>query len=369
MNPIIPASVHSIALLLALCVQWSGTPLAGAWFIFHCAGCVLLLYNGKYPKEKDPIWWASITWLIALCLSTFIIAPTNGAGQTVAFLAAMPTLALCLRKEHLPAYCSCFLAVFTLYGLGLIIQEIIGVQYTSYNVDDRRAWPLMDPNNAAAVVNMALIPCLYAFIMGRRSIFPHLCAILAAALWTTGSIAGGTVAAGSLLVFICSRYGWRAAIIPILFSEMTAIFIHIFHPDKMFSLLMRVVDRFEIWQGSWIMLWGRPWGGLGLGSFGFYYKMVRTEMFSAGYFAHNDLLQLAIEMGIPCAMTLLALILTVIATTCRNNIVSACVVLAIVAQSMSEMQLYLPSISLGIGLALAAHRFLPEKKRKAIDLR
>ena len=75
-------------------------------------------------------------------------------------------------------------------------------------------------------------------------------------------------------------------------------------------------SRFVIWQSSWAMLQDAPWHGLGAGIYGLAYPPYRlaTDK-SAGHFAHNDLLQLAIELGWPgvmlCVMAVLALFVMV----------------------------------------------------------
>jgi hypothetical protein len=67
-------------------------------------------------------------------------------------LSAAPILGLCLQKKHLKSYLIGFGTVLTLYAIGLIAQMLLGVKYTTY--DAGYAWPLLDPNNAAAVFKL-----------------------------------------------------------------------------------------------------------------------------------------------------------------------------------------------------------------------
>ena len=92
-----------------------------------------------------------------------------------------------------------------------------------------------------------------------------------------------------------------------------------------------------------------------MGTFGTYYQQVRIETDTGGWYAHNDILQLAIEMGFPAVLVFCELFSIVAVTTTRRNIVSACVLLALFLQAMVEFQFYVPAVSIIAGLALAHH--------------
>src|SRR4051794_31723507 len=101
----LPAFLHATAFAITLFVQFWGSPLAGAWLFFHLAGCAALLYTGTYPKNQNLAWYAVLVWLLAVGMSTFLFTPIQNGAAIMWILAAMPTLALCLRKEHLKPYC------------------------------------------------------------------------------------------------------------------------------------------------------------------------------------------------------------------------------------------------------------------------
>lgn len=66
-------------------------------------------------------------------------------------------------------------------------------------------------------------------------------------------------------------------------------------------------ERFLIWERAWQLLRSSPWLGVGLGMFPLVWPPFRhPEDGSAGYFAHNDYLQIWIEAGLPGLMLLLA---------------------------------------------------------------
>lgn len=65
-------------------------------------------------------------------------------------------------------------------------------------------------------------------------------------------------------------------------------------------------ERFLIWERAWQLLMSSPWLGVGLGMFPLVWPPFRhPEDGSAGYFAHNDYLQIWIEAGLPGLLLLL----------------------------------------------------------------
>jgi len=345
------------------------SPLAGAWLPFHLAACVLLL---KESPKKNAVWYACLAWLLTLVIATFFIAPllpnyfTNPAATFWA-LSAMPIMGLCVTKTHLKPYTICFGTVLVLYAAGLIVQMLAGVQYTTYNVEGY-AWPLLDPNNAAAVLNIALIPCLWLALRDYR--WNDLVFVFAGAMIVTLSKAGMLVAAAVYGILLIERYGRKMLLATLLL--IAALFPFQFAWDIGFNIFDKAIyslnDRLPIWRASLHML-VLPFTGLGIGSFGHYYQQVRTETYTAGWYAHNDALQFAIELGIPAALVFCGLVVTVIATTRKHNIAPACAMLAVLLMALVEFQFYLPVISLLMGLALAWHIYgvTPPKQRSWID--
>lgn len=361
----LPAILHTLALLIGLCVQSMASPLACSWLFFHLAGCAVLLYNGRYIILHGWVWWATLGWLTTLGVSCFLLAPIPGAASVMFVLASMPSLAICLRHEHVKPYCWCFGSVIVLYAVGLLVQAGFHVTYDNYNLGDRYAWPMLDPNNGAALLNLALIPLTWLmFYKDLRFFFPSV--IVAAALSVTGSFAGMIEAAFGLVAITSARYGAATLLTWIIFSMVELVAIFYARPGLIIDAITKFETRFPIWQASWQLLWIRPWFGLGLGSYGVYYHQVRTEDYTGGWFAHNDLLQLAIEMGMPCAAAFLVLIIAISVTSRVKNIVSGITIFAVFMGSMVEFQFYVPAISMVMGLALAVHMLLTPEDRKVI---
>jgi O-antigen ligase len=351
---LIPLLITS-AFLVSLFIQSIGSPLVGCWIFFHLAGCAALLYKGGYPENQCLVWRACLHWLIVIGISTFFLAPVTSGASTMWILAAMPSLALCLRGEALKTCTAGFFAVVTVYAIGLIIQEGLRVELATYNYDGR-AWPIVDPNNAALVVNAALIPSFFKALRDWKWWF--LTGVFALALWTTNSKAGYLTA---LIVcgIVAARYAFEmgheallAALLPLAVGALAVLLIY----TPLWETVVASFDsRLPIWIRSAELLSVRPFFGLGLGSFYYYYAQVRTEFYTMGWHTHNDLMQIAIEMGIPALVVFLSLAASVLIRTNKSNFLPACVLLAVLVQSMSEFQFYIPAVSFIAGLALANH--------------
>ena len=359
--PVIAAILHSIAFAIALFVQFWASPLAGAWVFFHLAGCAVLLYGGQYPAHKGPLWGLTLAWLLAVTTSAFLFAPVRGGAATMWVLASTPMLALCLRKEHLKPYTAGFLAVGSCYAIGLVIQMALHTQTTAYNYEGRHAWPLLDPNNAAAVVNLAFLPCIWLSLSKDRR-WSLLVALFALALYATGSKAGFCVAALGSLVMLSARYGAQVLLFAFCVAAFCAPAVFTYRPDLIVLMAHSFADRFPIWEASVQLLAIRPLLGVGFGAFSYYYEQVRIEQYTAGWHSHNDVLQVAIEAGIPAGVIFCLLLAAVAFTTRRINLAAGCAFTAITLQSMVEFQFYIPAVSLPLGLALAWHMLTPSRK-------
>ncbi len=308
--------------------------------------------------QKDHLWWATLGWLLVIVISAFFIRPVQNAALYMWFLTAMPMLALCLRKDDLPSYLAAFGGVLGLYALGLLIQWGLNVHYTNFDYragPDARpqaAWPLLDPNNAAALLNMAFIPCVWLATKRPRWILGVL--LFGAALYVTRSKAGWMAAGIACTILLAYRYDIYlrfVALIAGILAVCATPFI-----DHLEPIRASFAERLPIWKASMSILAYEPWRGIGLGQFGAYYAKVRTETNTVGSFAHNDILQFAIEMGLFAAVAIGVLIAITALRTWKGNAVSACVMLAVLLQALVEFQFYLPCISLAMGVALAYHR-------------
>lgn len=341
----IPTILFTLSLVTALCVQTMVSPLAGAWFFFFLCACACTY---RPPENRDPVWRVCVAWLLTLGISTFLLRPVANGAASMWMLAAMPLLVLSLRKEYLRKYLLGALAVITLYSVGLILQMLFQVHYThfDYELDWRNssaaAWPMLDPNNAAAVINCALIPCFYLALRDKR--WFAFVAVFLFALFATASKAGGLAFTICAIILLGVRFTAWITVLGLL--SMIPFYSWV---DKALAY------RYPIWKAALPLLTINPYTGLGLGTFGQYYAQIRTENGSGGWFAHNDFLQLGIEIGFPCVLVFCLLWLTVAIETNSRNIVFAVTMMAVILQSLVEFQFYVPVISILMGLLLYCH--------------
>ena len=150
-------------------------------------------------------------------------------------------------------------------------------------------------------------------------------------------------------------------------------------------------SRLLIWQQSWEMLKENPWWGVGLGTYWLFWPPYRhPDDVSAGFYVHNDYLQIWIETGLPGLILLLAIYVAVLVmfvrllrhpeTTVSERVEAAGLfggLLAIAVHTFFDFDFYILPIQLVMGLVLArmyqissarmpvsVHVFLPAVKMR-----
>lgn len=347
----IPALL-GLAFAIALQAQTMSGVFAGAWLLPLVAACAGSIYKQGADISRGAGWWASALWLLSIGVHTFFINPVAGGAATMWILAAPSLILLTLQKHHLRPTLYWVGGAVLLYALGIIAQEFLDMQYTTgQGPAAGRSWPVVDANNGAAILNFALIPCIaaaYYWRMWLVAVIP-----LAYALILTNSRAGvlALIAAGLVMLWSVNK---RLTALILGVGAYLYIGLHYLMPQSIYRGIYSLFDRFPIWSASIDLL---TWRGLGLGTFGHYYARVRTEYSTAGFYAHNDFLQFAIEGGVLLAIAAAFWFVVTIIKTNRNNIVPAAALLMVFLQAMIEFQFYVPAIAILIGLALTWHRY------------
>ncbi|MDZ7661481.1 O-antigen ligase family protein [Thiohalophilus sp.] len=186
-----------------------------------------------------------------------------------------------------------------------------------------------NPNSLAALINLALLPLAAVYLSaspGKRRtgiiagllLFTFVLGIIA----SRGALLAFALAAGMLFALAWRRValprlgtlaGWLAGgfVLASAYSQLGGI-----GGKDMFSRMATLADpeqsgnpRFVLWQPAWEMLQAQPLTGIGLGAF--FLKLptsARLEDKSAGYYVHNDYLQIATETGLPGLFFLLLII-------------------------------------------------------------
>lgn len=280
----------------------------------------------------------AIVWLGAVLLSG-IISPGNYA--VMCSLVLLPLVSISAsRKAIIP-----FGAVLSVLALSLIGQKLLWPPEL-YPFPGRASWPFEDPNNAGTLMAVALVSAFVWFIQSKERLAFALSTLFLFALITTES-RGACLGAGVGI----------ATYLAVSFPKLRTVFLGSvlagFGVLMCFESAQRAAgEHFAIWETSLPLI---SWDGAGIGRFKALYDTFRTETSSAGMFAHNDLLQFAIEMGLPFALLFLGLAVFIGLKTTRKNAGAACVLLAVFVHSLFNYPFYLPAVSLICGLALRIH--------------
>lgn len=248
--------------------------------------------------------------------------------------------------------------------------------------------PMLNPNNLAGLLNMALFPALGMFLLSRRVLFQVLCGLAVAALYAAiiatqsrGGVLAAGIAALVLLPFVwpsSGRWGWKLVLILILAAVMPFV-MNLFHPGAISENLgqlsqtlglgnkVSVTDRFLLWQSGWQMAKDHFWTGTGLATFFFYYPAYRSPVdASDGFFVHMDPLQFFIEMGVLAPVLFYVVLLCILARTIRAVIEAGADtetkirvigpfagMLALVLHTHISFHLYMPGILIPLATLLA----------------
>ena len=230
-----------------------------------------------------------------------------------------------------------FVTVWAIYGL---------VQYYYLRVPSNATF--LNRNTLAALVSLALIPASGYFLLEEKQrpwkilnnkVLSSILIILILTIFIiTGRGASLSLLLGLSILFIALRkqlnktqlYSFiTIIIIAFLLSSLSRYFM----PDLPQGFTERMMSlqqiseagnpRFIIWKSLIPLFNEMPWYGFGLGSLWIFWPPFRSANdTSAGYFAHNDYMQITLEAGYPGILLLLCLLLFVLIyfiRTLKNN--------------------------------------------------
>lgn len=184
-------------------------------------------------------------------------------------------------------------------------------------------------NSLAAMINLSVLPLAANYFIAQNHTARHL---ITAALLLLSFVLGIIASRGSLLAFgvailflVTLSFNQVERRKLILLSALlvggfilSMIYTAQIAPDNQ-DVLSRMATlanpdeagnpRFLIWRPAWEMLQERPWSGIGLGAFFLAFPASdQLHDTSAGYYVHNDYLQIAAETGLPGLFFLLCVI-------------------------------------------------------------
>lgn len=228
------------------------------------------------------------------------------------------------------------------------------------------------PNTLATVLNLALAPLAIAVTLGeRRRIVLAAAVPLAAGLGATLSRGGFiALAAGLGVAWLFSRRSFTrpapgrllavlaaGAVLGALAAQLGGI---------ASTLNATLGSRGELYRLAWSVAGKGPWTGIGYLGFHDLLEMRRAEVPSYGvanvtYFAHNDYLQTFVELGLPGAALLVAIVvLPFVLVRTRNRVAQTaravpCALAALAAMAvhaLGDFPFYVPLCLLAFGFAL-----------------
>ncbi|WP_455220068.1 O-antigen ligase family protein [Kaarinaea lacus] len=209
--------------------------------------------------------------------------------------------------------------VVVLLGLYALYQGLI--------LQDQPRATFYNKNSLAALINLLIFPTLATNLKANHKIKRYinvatvfLFALLLGLINSRGALIAFFVSLFFVLVLTWHQYEKRRLLqigLVIISAFVTAHLLMNYMPqitatgmvDRMLTLQDTQTagqSRFVIWQPAWELFLQHPWTGIGLGT---YFLAIPPTLHiddhSAGFYVHNDYLQIALETGIPALILLL----------------------------------------------------------------
>lgn len=251
-------------------------------------------------------------------------------------------------------------------------------------------------NTHAAFLNLVALPASAYFLRmnSEKSIARHHVVILGTALFilflsiflsaSRGATLSLAISMGLLAVLTVRCVPKRALVLLLGLLAVAFLVTKISHGElgERLAQLAQDSPRRLIWESSWNLLQASPWQGIGLGLFYLAYPSYRNPLDSSGgFFAHNDYLQIWIETGLPGLVLLVAVLVAALwffvralrKTKMRGDTYVEmtglfCGLLAVAGHSMVDFNLYILSIMMMSGLAMARFHELAVLELRAATL-
>lgn len=297
--------------------------------------------------------------------------------------------------------------IILLLAIGSLIQFYCMPQMLKFGGTH---WPLEDNNSLAAILASGALMFIGESLRGGRWTYHHIAAasVLFAGLMTTGGVAvffGFFLVLGVMTwmaggrVLRLSSYrpvGFFMVAVAVLMCAMTTSDTSIYHFISKWSGSVDIFvntglhepnrvsgSRLLIWESALGIFKGHIWTGTGIGTFFLYYPEVRSiHDDSAGFTAHNDLVQFAVEMGFLAPLLALIIVGFVVCKTIRklrdlsnpqdrlNFLVPFAVFGLIMGHSLVNFNMYVLPTLMIVGMMLAIwNGYFPGKEIRAVQTR
>ncbi len=283
-------------------------------------------------------------------------------------------------------------AILLVIGLVLALTGI----YQVYVLEQQARSVFETRNTHAAFLNLVALPASAYFLqtIADKTVPRHYSVILGTVLFclflsifltaSRGATLSLAISVGLLSVLTLRSVPRRALVLLLGLLAVAFLVTKISHGELGERLPQLIQDspRRIIWESSWNLLQASPWQGIGLGLFYLAYPPYRNPVDNTGgFFAHNDYLQIWIETGLPGLMLLLALLVAAFMLFVRalrkTGLRSGthvemtglfCGLLAVAGHSVVDFNLYILSIMMMSGLAMARFHELATRSLKSPSL-
>jgi len=302
---------------------------SGFWYAGSAVTAMFLIIAGItlsqiiFTRQNCQVYALSklmLLYLLWLFVVAWLSAVPETAMMNLAILAGLPVLYL--FATHTPTLAQIWQHLRVALFVTAVVLALWGMWQVLYRIGYGNAQgPFGDRNLFAALMNLLWFPAAFMFITGHysRHYFKQLVIgiglfIICAGLFATTSRGG--IATWLLLapVLLWAAYrhnqSRRHVVLIVLIAALaylfSALLLNANIADRSFQLDQdpSTSARLLLWQSTIKMMLLHPVIGSGWGTFANYYPAypLPQEYSTAGYFAHNDYLQLAMEGGIPALL-------------------------------------------------------------------
>lgn len=338
-------NTSSLLTVLALFAAWLAaisfqgldiSKLLYAQFLLLSAA-LIAFYRLPVAPLKFPL--NGLTIVLALFWLWIVIAPNwslspDTSRQNAWVMGLLPAaFFICQLSAIEEKHWTYFLYAITVTGCLLALHAIYQVSFT----EQRASSIFLNPNSFAALLNLiTLAGIALLFINFLQGVSRKRLALIILGIFIMAYAIGLTQSRGaviSLFLALTVLFFSSRASVPVKFSLAVlalvalAILMSDLHAssgivDRLQALndpYSAGASRFYIWESSWEMIKATPWLGVGAGMFWLVYPQYRSPLdLSAGFYVHNDYLQVWIENGLPALILLCMLLITVLVYYLRS---------------------------------------------------
>jgi O-antigen ligase len=312
--------ILSLLIIIILLASFTVTGPATAGIVWLWAGLSAwyALEKPLWPKGKLPL--LMLIFLLWITTSIWWSQFPYSSWNTVLIFSALPISFIAWQLTPNPD--EVWVKLKTAFVAGTWIVSLMGIYQAAFLGLPRAFGPVTDPNVYACLLNLIWFPLLSAFFKASTNptensnftrIILGISLLLVSLAFFAASSRGATLSWLLLmpLAFFAFKdlYGFRQnaviALSIVLLSYLVITTITQINLTDRTSLQFLENDasvsvRLVIWHSTIDMFLTHPWIGTGLGTWGDFYPAYRQALdnSTAGYYAHNDYLQIAQEGGI-----------------------------------------------------------------------